>query len=82
VTKEAGKGRFGEILGRDARDQNSAGLSSGGMGGANKEALANFNIMAHLMFDIPPNPYCGRKTSGIIAGRLSRYLTREYPGEQ
>ena len=39
------------------------------MGWANKITLANVNVMSHLMFDVPPDPYCGSKTSGIVVGR-------------
>jgi hypothetical protein len=36
------------------------------MGGADKMMLTNANVMSHLVFDVPPNPYYGRRTSGII----------------
>jgi len=42
------------------------------MGAANEVMLANANIMCHFMFDVPPDPYYGRKSSGIIAVRKSR----------
>jgi hypothetical protein len=67
VTEEVGKGRFGKILGRNPSDQDSTSLSGGGMGGADKKVLPNANVMSHLVFDIPPNPYYGKRTSGIIA---------------
>jgi hypothetical protein len=51
------------------------------MGGADEITLANVNVMTHLVLDIPPDPYYGRRTSGIMAGRLDRYLTCEYPGK-
>jgi hypothetical protein len=52
------------------------------MGWADKIMLANANVVSHFMFNIPPDPYYDRKTSVIMAGKLHRYLTREYPGKQ
>lgn len=52
------------------------------MGGADEVLLAYVDVMHHLTFDIPPDPYYGEKNaSGIITEAPRMNLTREYPDE-
>jgi len=50
------------------------------VGGADEVFLAYVDVMHHLTFDIPPDPYYDEKNgSGITTGMPTMNLTCEYP---
>jgi len=50
------------------------------VGGADEVLLAYVDVVHHLAFDIPPDPYYDEKnSSGITTGMATMNLTREYP---